>query len=82
MSHQSVNEYLHGARKPPLDKYLGLVRAMGGDEDVFADLWREARREVPPATPLDRELLADILAELRAIRVAVERDANEPPEAQ
>lgn len=81
MSHQSVNEYLHGARKPPLDKYLRLVRALGGDEKVFTDLWHGARREAPPATPTDRELLADILTELRAIRAAIERDANGSREA-
>jgi hypothetical protein len=26
MSYQTVNEYLHGARKPPLDKLLRLVK--------------------------------------------------------
>ena len=81
MSHQTVNEYLHGVRKPPLDKLLRLVHALGGDTEVFTDLWQDARKEVPPATPTERELLGDILTELRAIRAAIERDATGSREA-
>lgn len=82
MSYQTVNDYLRGNRKPPLDKLLRLVRALGGDETVIGDLYQGARREPPSATPTDRELLADILVELRAIRALMERDAKAPREAQ
>lgn len=81
MSHETVAQYLKGGRKPPLDKYVRLMKALGANGDEATDLWLDSRVELLAATPTERELLADILAELRAIRAALGRDANGSPEA-
>lgn len=77
--HATVAELFAGAEPlPRLDVLLPVVKELGGSEDEFADLWVVAKRaDARIPTPPERELLSQILDELRQIRrLLEERTSN------
>jgi hypothetical protein len=78
ISHTSVADYLRGELRR-LDTLESIVTALGGDVTWFRSKWVEGLdegQEAPPGPPTRRvtvDVLEEILAELRALREALER---------
>lgn len=75
LSHTTIAQALSGQRQPSWKSLVKLVLALGGDVEVVKQmLGYDGDPVMSPNLSRNQQILLDILAELRAIRTALEGD--------